>query len=388
MRLRPTFAASAALMFATLRAGAQQPATSSPPPPPASVEVASSERDAATYCEFVKGTADSQALATMLPTAFVTGGVVSGEDLTGTPQTGFTLLGPSWRIIAGGSYSISGLYRGLSLRAGAEAECRRHKSISQLFAFLESNHDGMTRAALGAKLLVLDEALPHADELLGSARAQLMQSRLSVEQLEALQVKVESLRTLAAETRAALGALARTPAPPTEPINDVLRERDEAEADAERYDARVRVSQAWDVNFKGGYDQTYGTGFAYVPVFALATVSVNLGIVFAPSAENRALAGRVGGSRAELFGPSDRVNQAIAQLAALRDAERKRIEETRVLLAELETRYKSLQAVPGEKVQEYAQFVWFDLVSTRADHAFFEAHVRDLDRLLGRGSAP
>jgi hypothetical protein len=382
MRLSAAFAASAALLSVTLRAGAQ-----TAPPPQATPnadapEVASSERDAATYCEFVKGVADSQAFPTLLPTAFVTGGIVSGEDLTGTPQAGFTLLGPSWRLIAGGSYSISGLYRGLSLRAGAEAECKRHKAVSQLFAFLESNHEGMTRASLEARLAALDEALPHAEELLNTAKAQMLQSRLSVEQLEALQVKVEALRTQAGETRASIGALARAPAPPTEPIRDVLRERDEAEADAQRYEARVRVSQAWDVNFKGGYDQTYGTGFAYVPVFALATVSVNLGIVFAPAAENRALAGRVGASRAELFGPSDRVNQAIAQLGAVRDAERKRAEETRVLLADLETRYKSLQSVPGAKVEEYAQYVWFDLVTTRANHAFYEAHIKDLDRLL------
>jgi hypothetical protein len=296
---------------------------------------------------------------------------------------GVTLLGPSWRLVLGGSYSISGLYRGLSLRAGAEAECRRHKAISQLFSFLESTRDGVTRGSLAAKLSVLDDALPHADDLLKLARSQMLQSRLSVEQLEALQVRVESLRNLAAQTRAALGALAHAPAPPTQPIRDVLQQRDDAEADAERYEARVRVSQAWDINFKGGYDQTFGSGFAYIPVFALLNLNVSLGLVFAPAAENRALEGRVRDSRAELGGASDKVEQALAQVVSQREAERKRIEETRILLVDLEARYKTLQALPGDKVQEYAQYVWFDLINTRADHAYYEAHVADLDRLIG-----
>jgi hypothetical protein len=58
----------------------------------------------------------------------------------------------------------------------------------------------------------------------------------------------------------------------------------------------------------------------------------------------------VGWARAEVEGADDRVEQALVRLRSMRDAERKRLEETRVLLADLETRYKELQSVAGEKV--------------------------------------
>lgn len=335
--------------------------------------------DAASYCRYVEGVADSLADLEQGPVVFGTGGIVSGADVS----PGGSILGPTTRVIAGASYSLSGLYRGAALRNGAEAECHRYALVSGLHAFLENNKEGITRGSLVAKLAVLDEAIPRAEQTLAATRAAMATSRATVEQVEAMQVRVDSLRAEAAETRAGLQALARMPAPPERSIASVLADRDEAEAEAEKYDARVRMSHAWDVSVRGGYDRIFGSPVSYTPVFALATVTLNIGGLFQPAAENRATEGRVGWARAEVEGADDRVEQALVRLRSLLDVERKRLEETRVLLADLEVRYKELQSVAGEKVAEYAQVVWFDLVKTRADHAYFEAHVADLDRLLG-----
>ena len=337
--------------------------------------------DAPSYCQFVKGVADSLADLEQAPVLFGTAGIVSGADAS----PGGSILGPTTRIIAGATYSLSGLYRGVALRNGAEAECHRYALVSQLHAFLENNKEGITRRSLVAKLTVLSEALPRAEQILGATRAAMAAARANVEQVEAMQVRVEALRAEAAETRAGLLALARMPTPPDRSIASVLVDRDKAEAEAEKYDARARMSHAWDVSVRGGYDHIFGSSANFTPIFALATVTLNIGGLFQPGAESRATEGRVGWARAEIEGADDRVEQALVRLRSLREVERKRQEETRVVLADLEARYKELSSIPGEKVLEYTAVVWFDLVKTRADHAYFEAHVADLDRLLGPG---
>jgi hypothetical protein len=341
---------------------------------------AQSREDAAAYCEYVTGMADSDSALDMAPVLFGTGGFVSGQDVS----PGGSLLGPTTRIIAGASYSVSGLYRGIETRAGAEADCRRYRAVSELHAFLESNREGVTRGSLEAKLRVLDEALPRADEMLASARGALGQSRMTIEQVSALQVRVDALRALAAQTRADRDAMAVAPRPPERPIRQVLHERDLAEAETERRAAHVRESRAWDVSVRGGYDQIFGTGASYTPVFALVTVTANVGGLWQPAADDRAISGRVGWARRQIEGADDRVEQAIARLVALRETNRKRLEETSVLLMDLEARWKVLLGMPGDRVAEVAQYVWFDLVRTQADHAFLAANVADLDRLLGK----
>ena len=374
MRRRAIVLATAGLLATTATARAQSAPQATP------TEAPSIAHDAGSYCEYVKGVANSLAALEMAPTAFGTGGIVSAQDIS----PGVSFVGPAARVIAGGSYSVAGLYRGFALRSGADAECRRYRTVSErCMRSLESNREGLTRGSLSAKLSVLKEAMPRAEEALKNGQALLAQARMNLEQLEALQIRVDALRADAAQAEADLGALAKAPAPPPVSIGEALRQRDQAEADEERYEARLRMSHAWDVSIRGGYDQTFGTGFKYVPVFALATVSLNLGAFFQPSAERHATQGRVGWSHSQIEGADDRVQQLVMRIRALRDAEQRRLEETRVLLSDLETRYKGLQSVPGDKVAEYAQYMWFDLVRTRANHAYFQAHVADLERLLG-----
>jgi hypothetical protein len=340
---------------------------------------AQSRQDAAAYCQYVTGVAGSDSALDMAPVLFGTAGLVSGQEVS----PGGSLLGPTKRVIAGASYSVSGLYRGLERRAGAEAECQRYRAVSEIHAFLESNKEGQTRGSLEAKLRVLEGALPRAEDLLLSAKAALAQARTTVEQVGALELRVDALRAMAAQTRAERDAMAVAPRPPDRPIRDVLRARDEAEAEAERREAHVRESRAWDVSVRGGYDQIFDTGFSYTPIFAMVTITANVGGLWQPAADDQAIAGRAAWTRRQIEGADDRVEQALARLRALRDEDRKRLADTRVLLADLEARYKVLQGMPGDRVAEVAQYVWFDLVRTQAEHAYLAAHLADLDRLLG-----
>jgi hypothetical protein len=341
---------------------------------------AQSREDAAAYCQYVTGVADSDRALDMSPTLFGTGGVVSGQDVS----PGGSLLGPTTRVIAGASYSLAGLYRGIQMRSVAEAECARYRAVSELHAFLESNKEGLTGPSLEAKLRVLEEAIPAAEQMMASARTALAQSHATVEQVNALAVRVDGLRAMAAQTRADRDALARAPQPPARPIEDVMREHGDAEAEVERREARVRASRAWDVSVRGGYDRTFGTSASYTPVFALVTITANVGGLLQPAAEARAVPGRAEWARRQVEGADDRVEQALARLRALRDADRRRLDDTRLLLTDLEERRNTLLSVPGERVAEIAQSLWFDLVHVRAEHAYVAAHLADLDRILGR----
>jgi hypothetical protein len=340
---------------------------------------AQSQADGEAYCRFVTGVADSESALEVAPTLFGTAGLVSGQDVS----PGGSLLGPTKRVVAGASYSLSGLYRGLQRRSGAQAECRRYRTISDLHAFLESSKEGRTRASLDARVRVLEGALPKADEMLATARASLQQARTTIEQVSALQLRVDALRDAASEARAERDAMAQAPQPPQRPIAEVLRERDDAEAEAERYEGHVRESSAWDVSVRGGYDQVFGTSLSYTPLFALVTVTANVGGLFQPAAEDRAREGRVAWARRQVEGADDRVQQHLALLRALRESDRKRLTDVRVLLADLESRYKTLSSLGGERVAEAAQVVWFDVVRMRAEDAYLTAHLADLDRLLG-----
>jgi hypothetical protein len=341
---------------------------------------AQSAQDAAAYCEYVAGVADSDSALDMSPTLFGTAGLVSGQDVS----PGGSLLGPRTRVIAGASYSLAGLYRGVEMRLAARAECRRYRAVSELHAFLESYKDGLTRTSLEAKLRVLEEALPKAEQMVAAARAALAESRATIGQVGALELRVDGLRAMVAEARSQRDAMARAPQPPARSIADLMSERGEAEAQAERYAARVRESRAWDVSVRGGYDQIFGASYSYTPIFALVTVTASVGALLQPAADDRAVAGRAAWARLQVEGADDRAEQALARLRALRESDRRRVDETRVLLADLESRWDALQALPGERVAELAQYMWFDLVRVRAEHVYAAAHLADLDRVLGQ----
>ena len=170
---------------------------------PRTARAQSTGADADAYCEYVEGIAHSLSDVEMAPTIFGSGGLVSGAEA----QPGTSIIGPTTRVIAGVNYSFSGLYRGLAMRSSAEADCKRYRSLSELHAFLVNNREGLTRASLAAKIAVLDEAMPQAEKMLADVKAALGQSRATVEQVDATQLRVDALRALASEAH---GDLSRT----------------------------------------------------------------------------------------------------------------------------------------------------------------------------------
>jgi hypothetical protein len=199
-------------------------------------------------------------------------------------------------------------------------------------------------------------------------------------------MRVDAVRGAIHKIHEELDAMAGAAAPPREPLERLLRNRDDAEQEVSRQEARVRSSKGWDLNVRGGYEQVLGVPVT-TPVFGVATLSVDLGWFFQGSAETRAAAGRKAWVRRQIEGVDERAEASMQRLEALRASEKLRLVETRALLAELESRQKAVEAANGERAKEYAELLWFDRLGIQAEDAYIVAHLTELDRMLGTGGA-
>jgi hypothetical protein len=77
------------------------------------------------------------------------------------------------------------------------------------------------------------------------------------------------------------------------------------------------------------------------------------------------------------------VDTTVKHLRELVDSESKRIEETQILMQDLEKQMAVLDRVGGDDNRRYRQTVWFDYVKTQADNAYYVAHVGVLKQVIG-----
>lgn len=336
--------------------------------------------DARAYCDAVEGAADAESALLVAPEAFVSFGAVKGvEDVMGS-----NTLKPSPRLQAGLSWSTSGFVRGLHVKSRARAECERYRTLAGLRTALESESDDRSAAALAAKLKVLEDALPRAAELVANRRAAMKEARVTVREVQALELRVDQLQELAAQTRAQLESI--PPPKPNQPrtVAALAERRGEVEADVERLDAKIRSTRGWDLTLRGGYDRFLNRD-EDLPVFAMATLTVNLGWPFMGGGNSRAVSGRREWARRQLGGVSDYAQTHAQGLRALLKAEKVRLEQTAALLEVLEERKKEIDSLPGDKAQEFANQLWLDWVNVKADHAYLTKNVEELGKLVGEG---
>ncbi len=339
------------------------------------------KRAADSYCDYVVGVASAESALLVAPTAFVTTGLVNPVDSAGAA----TSQGPSSRITAGASYSFSSLYRGVSVRSRAQAECEAHRRFSELLAFIARNKDSLSLEALSAREGVLGAAMGRAMEILKNARQKLADGRATQEEVQALELRVDAMRVAHLQAKKDIEVVAGLPDTGAKSITSLLAERRAAERKAEEEAAKVRSSFGWDVTVKGGYDQVLGIN-QKVPVFAMATVSVNVGWLFQGSGNDRAIAARPVATRWSLEGGSQPAIDAARRMRETIRSEEARLAQVRVLLADVEQRLKATQAVDGEKAKAFAEYLWFDSVMLQAEQAFLDAHIKHTRSVLGEAA--
>ncbi len=340
-------------------------------------------RAASYYCEYLKGVASAESAILVAPSLFVTGGLVNVTPVD--PTGAATSQAPAARISAGAAYSFGTLYRGLAVKTKAEADCEAYRYFSELLAFIAHNKEGLSVPALKAREGVLDAAMGRAQEILRTARQRLADGRATQEEVEAIELRVDTLRVARHGVKKDIEVVNGTPDTGAKSIVSLVAERNAAERKAEEEAAKVRSSYGWDVSVRAGYDQVLGLS-QKVPVFAMATASVNLGWFFQGSGNDRAIEARPQAARWSLEGGSQPAIDAARRMREAMKAERARLADVVILLGDVEQRMKATEAIEGDKPRAFADMLWFDAVTLRAEQAFLEEHLRHMKGVLGEAS--
>ncbi|HSP77814.1 MAG TPA: hypothetical protein VLQ93_04760 [Myxococcaceae bacterium] len=331
------------------------------------------------YCAFVRGVADSESALLLAPEVFASVGAVNAGTASGVEVP---LGRPTPRLTAGLGYDFMGLYRGLALRRRAEAECERYRALSSLKATLARGLDVGAESALGEQARVLEAALPEAEQLLASLREEVREGRATLEELNALQIRLDDLRALVAETQMKRDRLGALPPLARRPLSEYLQELRVADARVEELSSGLRRSEAWGVQVRGGYDELFGVAQA-VPVFGVLTVSYNLGHLWQPKYEARAREGRRRALEEDVEGVSQEVARLLRELRTAWRTEATRLREVSVLVADLAGQLGELQALETTKVRRYRDYLMLELARLRAEQAWLKTHVTELARFLG-----
>jgi len=317
------------------------------------------------YCDWAEGAAAAQSALLWSPEVFGSFGYLDQTGLTAVPDS----TGNDLRVTAGVRYSLSNLYRGAVTRARAEADCVRHQNLGQL-------EQDTSYRALQARARVLAKALPKAKELLDTATRDFEQRQSSLQELTATRLRVDGLRALAAETQRQLGEA--QPATAT-PFAGSLQSYYAADADVEHAESRLRWADAWDVSLRVGYDRFIDDQTEDSPVFALASISFNIGALFQGAPNERAAAGRARFVRQERTAQNA---TALRRLRATARAEKRREQETAALVADLEKQLAELEGLNSVNSRRYSETVWFEWVKVKAEHEYLRAHLVSLAEIL------
>jgi hypothetical protein len=327
------------------------------------------------YCAFAESVSKSESALLFSPQFFLDYGVVNGNDVT-TGAGGVTSAPPTERLTFGARYSlVAGLVRGVVNRQRASADCDRHRAESGLARFLVENREQVSPSALDAKLTILRAAMPRAQEVLRTLRGNVERSHATVEELEATQVRVDDLEAslqVAETLRAGLPTRTTLPSP-----EELLRRHRAADEEMGKYEARLRLTEAFDIQLRGGYDRFFGLRDD-LPLFGVISLTINPAVIYMPFAESDAAKARARVVRLENDAVEQKAELLALRLRALLAGERRRLGEVRVLLADVEGRIHAIESIESDKLRRFREAMWFDWVKLKAEQEFLKVHVGEL----------
>jgi hypothetical protein len=333
------------------------------------------------YCEYVMGVAASEAAPLSGPTLFGTFGNSTAELLP-TNLSSSTVVASRNRLFAGGSFSLGNVQRASALKRVARADCEQYKITAGLEAFLQDNTEGFTSNALEARAQVLREALPHSTEIL-SRTGKSMEAHVATDQeYHGMQLRRDELLQILEQTESDLGKAAKSESLAPLSLPELLKKESDLLSRKEEEEGKARETGAWDLSVRVGYERILAAP-QIQPVFGTATLSFNLGRLWQASAEKRASAGFRHWIQQDPVGPSVRTFMLLQHYRAIQKAEADRLRETDTLLADLEQRLGSVQQLTDRRVESYADYVWFDYIKIKAEHAYLVAHLKDLSMVAG-----
>ena len=336
---------------------------------------------AADYCKYASGVATSQAALLDSPIVFGSLGSASAEILP-SPLSATTSVANRTRFFGGASYSLGNVQRGRAVKRAARADCEQYEVTAGLEAFLQENWDALTSNALEARAQVLREALVHAKEILSRSEKLLETHVTTSQEFHGMQLRNDELLQILEQTDSDMGKAAKSEALAMFPLNEMLKKQQDLLTRQEIEQGKSRESGTWDLSGSAGFQRILNANQSS-PYFGSITVSVNLGRLWQAGAERRATDGFHRWIQEDPTGPSVRTYMLLDHFHAIQTAEIKRLRETEILLEDLEQRLESVRSVGVEKVQSYEDYVWFDYVKVKAEHAYLVAHLKDLSAVGG-----
>lgn len=337
---------------------------------------------AADYCKYVSGVATSQAALLESPILFSSVGSAAAEILP-SPLSATTVVANRTRFFGGATYSLGNIERGRALKQAARADCEQYEVTAGLEAFLQENWDAVTSDALDARAQVLREALVHAKQIL-SRSEKLLEAHVSTSQeYHGTQLRSDELLQILEQTESDMGKAAKSESLAMFPLNEMLQRQQDLLTRQEIEQGKFRESGTWDISGTGGFQRILNANEPS-PYFGSVTVSVNIGRLWQKGAERRATEGFHRWVEEDPTGPAMRTYMLLDHFHAIQTAEAKRLQETEILMRDLEQRLESVRDVDNESAQSYEDYVWFDYVKVKAEHAYLVAHLKDLAAVAGR----
>jgi hypothetical protein len=334
------------------------------------------------YCERVRGTSKAQAALELAPEVFASIGVVNAGDAQGGSDDS-PLGSPKPRLTAGLGYDFVGLYRGRTLRSRAEAECRRYQALSALQSALEQGSRLGEASALEARARALATSLPRAESLVAAVRDDLRDGGATLEELNAVQVRLDHLRALARDTERTREQLALQPAPPAgQDLGTLLTAYEAADDEVEALSGGLRKAAAWRLSVRGGYDEVFNVQ-QDVPLFGQLTLGFNLGHLWQGRANAQAREGRRLEARDAVDGAPRRVRQLMGELRVTRRGEQQRLAEVSALVSDLEGQLREVERLETRQVRRFRDYLLLELARLQAEQAYLGAHLETLRSLLG-----
>lgn len=321
------------------------------------------------YCKYVDAVAKSASDILLSPD------IVTSEGLLRTTSSQTlneaTLLVPRLRIAVGLQYSVSKLRQGLLLRDQARAQCDLYRAITELNAFSDANTLGMFRRSLQTKIEIYEKALPHAFDILSELRALMQQSRATIDEVNATQLRIEMMHSAISEAREQMAMLPEEAPNRSLSLIDLIKRHAQAEEQIEGVEASLRGVQGWDIAVDAGYEKIWHLN-ERVPVYAEMTFTFNFGMFFKPKADERALEARKLWISSQANGADERVNQTLRKLRALLEAQKTSLKDATALRAEIEERLKQVVHMDIDRARRFTDDLWFELVRVVANQEFLK----------------
>jgi hypothetical protein len=344
---------------------------------------------AGAYCAHVAAVAASEGALLRAPWLFSTFGTLRGS-LTGSGTLDADVNAGSarelsLRLQAGLGFSPTRYYLAGLLDDQARAECERHRAEAELRAYGNGGR-GVPAAALEAKIEVLREALPRAEALLQKSLDALEASRTTLQEHEALALRIDGLRERLAAAELELAATAPSPAGDA-PASGSFERLRRWTAKKQAVASSLRRAGALSLTLRGGYDELFGVPQA-LPVFGSVSLEFNPGWFWQQGLDEQAELAHAESVEANVLGQKQGLEAVARRLDTELAIVRRRRAEVKAALGDLEQRSERLAAAGSATAREYAEYIWFEAVRLRADDAFLREQLRALESLTGSGGQP